>query len=132
MGGTCAIYFGLKNNATHIFAGACQYNIGSFVHREDHEHIFKAMMGENAGQAEADLLNAIMPNLLEENKNCKSIIHLLYSKGELTYQRQIIDLLNKLHECNISVIETVEFFSNHSDVGIYFTPFLSKEVNKLL
>ena len=36
-GGTAAIYFGLKLHADHIFSGACQYYIGTYLDREEHK-----------------------------------------------------------------------------------------------
>lgn len=32
-GGTAAIYYGLKNNANLIYAGACQYRVGDYLGR---------------------------------------------------------------------------------------------------
>ncbi len=126
-GGTCAIYYGLTFNANHIFSGACQYNIGSFLHRPDHEPIFKAMMGKDSGQPQADLLNSVMPNKLEKHMNSYSgTIHLLYSKKDRTYERQLIDLIKKLKICQYSFVEIEEFFENHDDVGKPFLNYMRK------
>lgn len=116
----------MQINATAIFAGACQYNLGSYVHRPDHDEIFHGMMGETAGDKEADLLNSIMPNILKNNCNSKSVVHVLYSKKELTYERQIIDLLRDLRKNNIPTVEIEEFFDNHEDVGRPFLNYLLK------
>lgn len=129
-GGTCSIYYGLKHGASKIIAGACQYNLGTYLHREDHEHIFKGMMGRDAGQKEADFLDSVMPLMLEQHANSQVVVYLLYSKAELTYQRQIIDLIKKLHECNITLKEKVESFEKHEDVGYYFLPYLKQIINE--
>ena len=123
-GGTAALFFGLQLNATAIFSGACQYNVGKYVHQEGREDIFHGMMGPQAGDKEADLLNRMMPRQIELYKNASSEIHILYSKQEKTYERQIIDLLAKLNECGLPYIEKEEFFTNHSDVGKYFIPYV--------
>ena len=128
-GGTCAIYYGLEVGAEHIFSGACQYNLGSYLHRPDHEKIFLSMMGETAGEREADILNDIMPNQLEKDSNSKSVVHVFYSKKELTYQRQIVDLLNKLKECHIPYVEKEEFFEKHEDVGYTFMKYVESFFN---
>lgn len=121
-GGTCAIYYGLEYNAEIVFSGACQYNLGSYLHRPDHEKIFQTMKGEGDIDFWCRKLNSIMPALLEKHRQSETCLHIVYSKNELTYQRQIVDLLAKLKDCQISYVEIEEAFKNHEDVG---TPFLS-------
>ena len=99
-GGTCAIYYGLKTGATDIYAAACQYYIGEYLNTDNHQRIFKEMMGNGAGKEEQAVLDSEMPNLLREKKGCTSNIHLLYSKDEHNYDEQIkdkiIDIKKKL------------------------------------
>lgn len=127
-GGTCAIYFGLNFHADEIYAGACQYNLGSYLHRPDHEEIFKGMMGKDASDKECEILNKKMPNCLESHIGCSSRVHVFYSKLELTYERQIVDLIAKLKECNIPFCEIEASFETHEDVG---KPFLAYLKNNL-
>lgn len=131
-GGTCAIYYGLEFNVDYIFSGACQYNLGSYLHREDHEDIFKGMMGQNASKNESDLLNTIMPTQIEKYSNTKSFIYNIYSERELTYQRQIIDLNRKLEECKIPHEKIILNFEKHDDVGTYFLPCVHSLLTKLI
>lgn len=125
-GGTCALYFGLPIHADAILTGACQYNLGSFLHRPDHDEIFRGMMGANAAEAECEFLNSVMPKRLEHYCNSKTVVHVLYSKKEKTYERQIVDLLAKLRECNITTIEQEEFFDRHECVGPPFLAYMRK------
>ena len=125
-GGTAALFFGLQINATAIFSGACQYNVGDYVHQEGREDIFHGMMGPNAGDDEAKILNQMMPKQIEKYKDTTSEIHILYSKQEKTYERQIVDLLAKFRECGVPYIEKEEFFTNHSDVGKYSIPYVKE------
>lgn len=131
-GGSCAIYYGLEFNVNYIFAGACQYNLGSYLHREDHEDIFKGMMGQNASQHEADTLNKIMPDQIEKYSGNNSFIFNIYSEKELTYQRQIIDLNKKMNECNMKHENIILDFENHDDVGIHFLQYINKHLPKLI
>lgn len=131
-GGSCAIYYGLEFNANYILAGACQYNLGSYLHREDPEDIFKGMMGQNASQQESDILNKIMPNQLKKHSGSNSFVFNIYSEKELTYQRQIIDLNKKMKECNIKHENVVLDFENHDDVGIHFLQYIHKNLSKLI
>ena len=125
-GGTAAIYYGLEINATEILAGACQYNLGNYLFsKEAFAPILAGMVGNNAGQREKDLLNSIMPLQLRKHAGGTSVIHLIYSKKEPTYEKHTVDLLKQLKECRYTVVEKEYEFANHDDVGIYFKQYLS-------
>ena len=82
------------------------------------------MMGENAGEDEAMKLDRVMPDKLEKHACSPSIVHLVYSKRELTYERHIIDLRDKLAECRITYYEKIEQFENHEEIGTYFLKYV--------
>ena len=65
-----------------------------------------------------------MPSVIEKHRNCNSEVHVIYSKKELTYQRQIIDLLEKLHLCNIPTKDIEMHFETHDDVGKPFIQYV--------
>lgn len=67
-----------------------------------------------------------MSNLLSHYRNSKSIVHLLYSKNEHTYDEHIKYLLDDLNKNNIQYTEKVEKFQNHGEVGIYFIPIIKQ------
>lgn len=131
-GGTSAIYYGLEFGADYIMAGACQYNLGSYLHREDHEDIFIGMMGEKADHKEADFLNSIMPCQLEKFKHNHTFIYNIYSENELTYQRQILDLNKKLSEVSLPHKKVVLDFDNHDDVGKHFLKYIQEELKHII
>lgn len=125
-GGTAAIYYGLEINASEILAGACQYNLGNYLFsKEAFAPILAGMVGSNAGQKEKDLLNSIMPLQLRKHAGGTSVIHLIYSKQEHTYEDDIVDLLKQLKESHYTVVKKIYDFNNHNDVGIYFKQYLS-------
>ncbi len=131
-GGTCAIYYGLKNNATEIFAGVPQYYIGSYVDTPVHEKVFKSMMGENAGTADRNLLDEIIPQLFTEVNGSSSKIHLLYSRDEHTYPEHIQAMVTDLDRNSIEHIDTVEHFTEHSQIGKYFVPWIKAEIKRII
>lgn len=131
-GGTCAIYYGLIFGATDIYAGACQYRVGSYLNAEDRVPVFKAMMGAEAGKTEQERLDEVMPNHIYSHKDSSSVVHLLYSKEEHTYQDDIQYLINDLEKANIRYIEKIESFSEHSEVGKYFSPWIKKELSHII
>lgn len=127
-GGSCALFFGLENRVDEIIVGACQYNIGTYVTRKEFLDIFYGMMGKNAGEEEKVMLDSLIGKALDKVKagNYLSKIHVLFSKKELTYERQIKDLLVKLEEDKFPTVIIEEYFEDHSDVGKYFGPYLRK------
>lgn len=129
-GGTAAIYYGLAINASEIYSGACQYNIGSYLYVPVHMDIFFGMMGGNAADKECLLLNLCMPKQIERYKESKSIIHILYSKKEHTYESHIVDLFGKLDQENLNYKKVEFYFEKHSDVGYPFIEYVSKEILK--
>lgn len=130
-GGTCAIYYGLHFNASHIYAGACQYYVGNYLNNNTNLPIMKAMLGDDFTQEDVAKLNAMMETQLSSHKGSRSMIHLLYSKNEHTYNEHVVFLLNDLKNYMIPYMEKVEDFSNHSDVGKFFSLFVKEELSKL-
>lgn len=128
-GGTCAIYYGLTSGADEIYAAACQYHVGQYVNSEEHQKVFKSMMGENAGEKDQEILDSIMPELLAKKVNCKTLIHLMYSKNEHTYNDHIADLVYDLDKFEIKHIDKVESFKEHGEVGKFFIPWIKQELN---
>lgn len=125
-GGSCAMLFGLHHKVSRIVVGACQYNIGTYVSREGFKPIFYAMMGEQAGEKERILLDSLIRDELDKasSESFYPEIHVLFSRKELTFERQIKDLLEKLEEKKFPTILKEEFFEDHSEVGKYFGPYL--------
>lgn len=132
-GGTCAIYYGLKICADEIYAGACQYYIGSYLNTEPHRRIFQGMMGIEAGVEQENILNAVMPDCLAESSGKHSHIHLLYStkEKEKTYGEHIAPLIRDLDKYKLYHSDTIVDFPDHAEVGTYFGPFIKDELCNL-
>ena len=123
-GGTSAIIFGLKFRVDQIFAGACQYHIGSYLLKAN-KNILYAMMSKDDKDLNEYVakLDAVMPRLiLQSDKTSK--IHILYSKKDPTYEEHIVDLLKILKGNEYCVCEKEEFFENHNDVGNPFKDYV--------
>ena len=127
-GGTCAIYYGLMFQAKDIYAGACQYYVGNYLNTPSHMPIMEAMMGRTVTYQDVELLNRKMPEQLKTYKESSSIVHLLYSKRENTYQEHILPLIRDLKDNHIAYREIVEDFENHNDVGKFFIPYIQHEI----
>lgn len=127
-GGTAAIYYGLQCNANVVYSGACQYYIGDYLNRPQFAPIVKGMTGKEPSDEVISNLNKIMPEHLRKHEGATTIIYLLYSKGEHTYQEHIVDLINDLKKYSIPYVEIIEEFSDHNQVGRFFSPFLKQEL----
>lgn len=125
-GGTCAIYFGLEFQADEIFAGACQYHVGTYISIPKHRDVLEGMMGKGAGTDEVKKLDSIMPALLRQYAHCKSRVHLCYSREEHTYPEHIADLIEDLKRNDIPYVEIIYSYTSHADNGIYFSAYLKK------
>lgn len=127
-GGTAAIYYGLYHGANQIFAGANQFLVGDYLNRRENLQILEGMIGNYNKDMMVKYLNDKLANIISEHPDNKGI-HLLYSKKELTYQRQIIPMKKCLDENNIIYNETIMNFLDHSEIGIYFPIFVLNELN---
>ena len=129
-GGTAAIFFGLDIGADDIFSGACQYNLGTYLWRKEFREIFYGMMGKEAGEKEVELLNHSLRDKLRKNNGTRSTIHVFYSRKELTYERQIIDLLHDLKEFEIPFRDVEADFDKHEDVAKPFVDYVISFFNR--
>ena len=130
-GGTCAIYYGLSIGAEAIFTGACQYNLGTYLWREEFRDIFYGMMGEKAGLREVSYLNDLLRNKLRDSRGTNTIVHVIYSKKELTYERQIVDLLHDLKEYGIPFRDVECDFEKHEEVSKPFVKYVNGYLSNL-
>lgn len=119
-GGSAALYFGLKHQVDEIFAGACQYRIGDYLgiyHEDKNSGYYSNVMGGVNKEMGITELNAKMETMLDSRKNTPTLINLIYSKNEHTYEDHIVHLIKKLDDCNIRHIDQVESFTEHSMIG---------------
>lgn len=125
-GGTCAIYYGLLFNVDCIFAGACQYHIGSYLSTEKHRKVLEGMMGKNANRDDVKYLDSVLPDLIDRTNPGKTSLHLLYSKDEIenTYQDHMKDLIYDLKTKNFDIHEIEDHYRTHDENGIYFSKYL--------
>lgn len=131
-GGTCAIYFGLEFNATHVFSGACQYLIANYLNTEDRKPILEGMLGQGYSKTDFDNLNNAVRQQIERHQGTDTVIHLLFSRQEHTYPEHIKFLLEDLDRWNIQYTTQIENFENHNDVGEFFIPFIKNELSRIV
>lgn len=128
-GGTAAIYYGLKLGAQSVYAGACQYYIGTYLSRSEHIAILHTMMGTSNNE-KINFLNDKLKTLIKEKENSRININLLYSKDEVeqTFQNDMYYLISDLKKYNIPVFEKNIYFLKHNDIGKYFPSFIMDKI----
>lgn len=89
------------------------------------------MMGKEAGEREVKLLNKKMYEALRTYKGNKTNVHVFYSKKELTYERQIVDLLQDLKDNNIPFEDVESDFEKHEDVAGPFVQYVNDYFKQL-
>lgn len=130
-GGSAAIYFGLINNANYIFSGACQFQVGTYLGREEHIRILEGMIGDLDKEKMIANLDTKIADVIGQHKD-SAAINLFYSTEELTYERQIIPLKACLDAFGVKYNEKIELFKEHSEVGNVFPIYVCNELKKLL
>ena len=126
-GGTAAIYYGLKYNTDVIISAACQFNVGKYL--SDKDTIIEGMMGVDNRIESVRILDNKMRGIISCTQSRKMKIILFYSKEEHTYKDDIVDLINELRIHNYDFYEVVSSFKYHSEVGVYFSEYLSNYFN---
>lgn len=114
-----------------VFTGACQYNLGTYLGRVEFRDIFEGMMGKDAGEHEVNHLNELMYETLRTYKGNKTVVHVFYSKKELTYERQIINLIQDLKDNNILFEDVESDFEKHEDVAGPFVEYVNDYLSNL-
>lgn len=128
-GGTCAIYYGLKYNATEVYSSACQYHVGQYLNAPELKPILEGMMGKNYDESDVKKLDDELPEMIRQKANSKTIINLFYSEKDPTYQKHIVDLKSDLERNSIKYTVKTDDYIDHGDNGIYFSAHL-KEIFK--
>ena len=90
------------------------------------------MIGDDVTDRRIDALNRIMPEAIRQNAGANTVIHIVYSKHEHTYEDDIVDLLQDLQNYQIRAVEKEEYFTNHNDVGYYFAPYVVNTLETIL
>lgn len=128
-GGAAAILFGLKYNVDAVFAGACQYRLGNWLNSPVHTKIINGMRGSIKKEKFVEEMNNLLPSLIQDNDGSETVVHLVYSKLEDTYDNHIKELIYDLRKHHITVVEKECIFENHNDVGYHFIPYVKEYFN---
>ncbi len=130
-GGYSALYFGLHRKDSIIIAGAPQYRLGSYLNLPGHKKILEYIMGDTSIES-IEILDSLMQNVIESNKENNSSIYLHYSNNEETYESDIKPLIEEINKYNFNKYYDVHDYENHADLTRYFPSFVKDILKKYL
>ena len=126
-GGTAALVYGIKCQATAIISGAPQYYIGKYLNTEKHLPILSALVDNINTASVANLDEYVRNVIISASKSVKPAIYLHYSPKEIMYEEHIVDMICDLKNNGYCLIEDNMYqYTEHSDVGKYFIPYVKQ------
>lgn len=131
-GGTAALLFGCTLPMDAVIIGAPQYYIGRYMRQHKPDSLaLLATSGGTPTDEDVAWLDALLPRAIRE---CKAPphVHLHYSDQEHTYPEHIADLLRDLQAAGFPVTEDVADYANHTDVYLYYVPYLERTLPAVL
>lgn len=131
-GGTAALIFGMKLSFDALIIGACQYYIGAYM--QEHKPDSLALLVSSGKPTAEDIawLDSVAPRAVGECASPAPVVYLHYSDREHTYQEHIVDLLRDLRRRGVTVHEDVGSYEKHTDVSIYYVPYLQRTLPEVL
>jgi hypothetical protein len=125
-GGSAALLYGIKIHANRIIVGAPQYFIGDYLDNKKHYKILEGIFEGNL--INKNFLNSIIKNNIHNNNSIepKPEIFIHYSKNDNTYENHISQLIEDLELNNYHINIDVKNYSDHAEVGYYFSKYLSR------
>lgn len=96
----------------------------------NYPEIFKGMTDHDVNNADIQELDRIMPELLSKTLS-HPFIHLIHSRNEPTYDRDIKYLINDLKQSNLAWEEIECGFKEHNDIGKIFPTHAGRIINSI-
>lgn len=129
-GGSAALIYGFKNNADHILIGSPQYHLGEYLsENEYHEKIRDAIIGGT--KYDKSWLDALVETCMK-NSDKKSVVHLMYSSKEASYERDVSCLIDDMIRNGIRLEAVDAGYESHGDTGVYFSAYLKDQLQQLM
>ncbi|MBC2004857.1 hypothetical protein HCA78_13815 [Listeria booriae] len=126
-GGTAAIYFGLRSQASQIIVGAPMYYINDCL-KIKFENYRLRMIDETDPYGE-DKLNGTMKNTVQGTA-FQGHIYMQYSKGDEYFLSQINPFIDSLRKEKFSLITEEANYTEHQFCSFYFAKYLKKILTK--
>ncbi|MFJ5777859.1 hypothetical protein [Streptomyces sp. NPDC093094] len=93
-GGSAALYYGLKYDYKNIVASTPQYFLGSYS--KGHGQLGDAVLGEGQPDENVAVMDAVMKDVIEKDKDLGRNIYVVSSPGDYQYEQEVAHYLPAL------------------------------------
>lgn len=131
-GGYSALNFGLQREGSYIVAGAPQYFLKTYLETTENTACLNHIMGARTPEKEQTIEFYMQERIRNTQYKGTQHIFLNFSDKEHTYNEHVAHLLKELKENNYDVECSVDDYTDHSDISIYFPDYLKKTVQRIL
>ena len=132
-GAYASINFALHYPGSYVVCGAPQYYVADYLMANSFDVNLEEILGkENINPESIEALNLRLKNKIVSNTKLSQIINIMYSDKEHTYEEHIKDMLSDFHNSGYTVIEKVEKFPEHGDVGKHFPQYLKNRLTEII
>ena len=133
-GGTAALYYSLTYNYGHTIVGAPQIRISDFLKGLSKnvymQEVFYFLHGENEALLADYYNNLLYTRMVENRKKPEMFFHI--GDEDYHYQEHLVPFLNYCDSLRIPYNLDIQSYSDHSQTGTFFSPFLRNTMVKLI
>jgi hypothetical protein len=131
-GGTAALYFGMKYGFGHVIVGGMQTKVGDYlynVNKYARDYVLKLITG-GSSEKDRDYLNEFY-GLIFNNPRQNTEYNIHGGSGDYHYINYVKPFVENLRANNISYRLDVQNYSDHGEIGTYFTDFLLDQLSRI-
>lgn len=130
-GGYIALNFAFLFENVKVIIGSPQYFLGSYLDKNDSRVNLEFLIGEITPEKKSKL-DERLKNRIFTSKIKPENVRFHYSNVEEMYEIHTKYLLEDLKSVSIPVWEDVQNYPTHSGLGVYFPPYLAKQIKDIL
>ncbi|EOB3524446.1 hypothetical protein ACIJEF_002471 [Enterococcus faecalis] len=133
-GGSAALYYSIKYYFGHAIIGAPQIYISKYLNQRANSTSMRQryyrLLGEDKkfGQSFWDNLIVNQVNLTERFPN----LYFHVGEGDFHYEQHLKPIFNVFKKKQIKYRLDLQSYNDHSQTGLYFTPFLKSKVDEII
>ncbi|MEF2292952.1 hypothetical protein [Virgibacillus dokdonensis] len=131
-GGTAALYYGIKYNFGYVIAGGFQIKVGDYLYSTSEytrETVLNFITG-GTDKKHKDYLNKFFLGFVNHSK-VTSNIYIHGGKGDSHYRQHVTTFIEIMKRRNMPYHLDLQNYSSHSQVGSYFSSFISEVFSKI-
>lgn len=131
-GGYSALNFGLQREGSYVVAGAPQYFLKTYLETTGNIDCLNHITGERTPQKDETVEYYMQERIRNNAFKDTQHIYLNFSDQEHTFWEHVEHLVKELNDNNYHVECSIDKYTNHSDISLYFPDYLKKTVQMIL